>query len=250
MTAQQAGENAPFYSIIITTYNSASTIEACISSILVQEYENFEVLIQDGNSGDDTVRLVQRHKDVRIKLITKADSGIYDAMNKALDRSSGSWIFFLGSDDTLYSRDVLKQVHGTVTASPESRFVYGDVYTSENQLQRYNRYNYKKLLNLNICHQAIFYHRSLFDNIRYSLQYKIFSDWDVNLTVFRSSNHPVYTGLPVANFNLSGTSARWYNDPEYLQYFSDKKALALHYRGRLFWWYYRLSSFIHKIIRS
>ena len=73
----------PFISIIIPTYNSSSTIKNCIDSIINQTFTDFEILVIDGQSTNDTLKQIDGYNDKRIKILSEPDSGIYDAMNMA-----------------------------------------------------------------------------------------------------------------------------------------------------------------------
>ena len=78
----------PFFTIIIPTYNSSSTLDIALSSIVNQTYKNFEVLIIDGISTDSTLDIARRYQKEFPNLIitSKRDEGIYDAINKAIGK--------------------------------------------------------------------------------------------------------------------------------------------------------------------
>ena len=97
----------PFYSIITVCYNSEKTISDTIKSVLNQSYQNFEYIIIDGNSKDETINIIKSFKDNRIKFYSEEDDGIADAMNKGINRSNGIWIHILNADDCYYSKDAL-----------------------------------------------------------------------------------------------------------------------------------------------
>jgi glycosyltransferase involved in cell wall biosynthesis len=99
------------YSIITASYNAACFIERALLSILNQSYPNFEWLVQDGGSTDDTLSILAKYHDQRIKLQSAPDSGIYDAWNKAVARATGDWAIFLGTDDMFISTDALAKCH-------------------------------------------------------------------------------------------------------------------------------------------
>jgi glycosyltransferase involved in cell wall biosynthesis len=220
-----------FFSIIIPTFNSGKTIRHAIESILDQTFSNFEVLIQDGCSGDDTLTIINSIKDERIRMESISDSGIYDAMNKATFRSKGKWLYYLGSDDRLYSPETLSKVKTAIETHPESLFFYGDVFTSENVIQSYADYNFEKLLEINICHQAIFYSSALMKVAVYDLRFSLMADWDMNLKLFNRKNAPFYLNFPVSYYNLEGASTRWYKLTEYKNHFSNKRKMLLQYGG-------------------
>ena len=81
-----------FLTIIIPTYNSSKTLRVALESLLIQEYQYFEVLIIDGLSNDDTVLIANEYKKKinKLTIISEKDKGIYDAMNKAITISKGN----------------------------------------------------------------------------------------------------------------------------------------------------------------
>ena len=86
----------PFFSIVTVVWNNVSTIERTISSVLSQSFTNFEYIIIDGKSDDGTLGVIKKYQnDSRLKLISEKDSGIYDAMNKGIKLSSGTFILSL-----------------------------------------------------------------------------------------------------------------------------------------------------------
>src|ERR1700744_2888998 len=120
----------PACSIVIPTYNAETTLSRALDSLLGQTFQDFEVLIIDGLSTDKTTAIIGDYaaRDKRIRFISEKDNGIYDAMNKGIDLAKGDWIYFLGSDDQLYKKDVLASVFtGEVNLS--SDVLYGDVYS-------------------------------------------------------------------------------------------------------------------------
>lgn len=127
-------------SIIVATYNSASTLKDTLDSILNQSYKNVEILIQDGGSNDNTISLAKAYKDSRIFIKQEKDSGLYDAMNKGIARATGNIVGILNSDDFYANRHVLR----TIVKSFEDEkimAVYGDlIYVDENNTSNIVRY--------------------------------------------------------------------------------------------------------------
>ncbi len=87
-------------SIITISYNSGSTIEATIRSVLAQDYGDIEYIIVDGRSTDNTMDIVKKYGNKISQVISEKDKGIYDAMNKGLKMATGDLIGILNSDDT------------------------------------------------------------------------------------------------------------------------------------------------------
>lgn len=192
-----------FFSIIIPTFNSEKTISDCIKSILMQEFENFEILVIDGLSADETIAEVKKYSDVRIKIISEKDTGVYDAMNKGIEKASGKYLYFLGGDDSLFGTSVLKNVFD-ICKSNEYNLVYGNViFSSKNEVYA-GEFSLESLLHFqNISHQAVFYRKDCFESLgKYNLKYKVASDWDFNIRCFMHPNFKIkYVDILIANYN-------------------------------------------------
>src|SRR5690242_19224605 len=102
--------SAPKISIVTICRNSAKTIERTIQSELVQTYPNIEYIIVDGCSTDGTLDIINRYRSRIAKVISEADRGVYDGMNKGIALSSGEWIHLLNSDDHYVSNDALAKM--------------------------------------------------------------------------------------------------------------------------------------------
>ncbi|MEM6254356.1 MAG: glycosyltransferase [Cyanobacteria bacterium P01_D01_bin.156] len=102
----------PFISIIIPSYNQGKFIENCILSVLGQDFQNWELIIQDGESSDDTPEICNRYAflDNRVKFFCESDSGFADAVNKALHKCRGEIIGIQSSDDFYASGHVFSEV--------------------------------------------------------------------------------------------------------------------------------------------
>ena len=203
----------PVFSIIVPTFNSAATMEVCIKSIMDQTFPAFEVLIMDGGSSDNTVAIAGGFADERIKIVSENDKGIYDAMNKGILRSAGNWLYFLGSDDSLYDKETLRKV-AAVIEEGNADVVYGNVFRTGQQCVYDGEFTIEKIYRRNICHQAIFLHRTVFDKTGlFDLNYKSNADYDHNLKwFFDDSVRKRYMDVIVANYSdtgLSGTFIDW-----------------------------------------
>jgi glycosyltransferase involved in cell wall biosynthesis len=193
-------------------FNAENTIITALESIFQQTFKDFEILIIDGLSQDKTIEIVQNLKDSRIKIYCDKDKGIYDAMNKGIHYAQGEWLYFIGSDDYLYSDDVL-QIIGNKIKKTKNNVIYGNVlikgntgWASEGKV--YNgKYSFQKLLKSNICHQSMFYRRSfiLKNQLEYDLKYPISSDYDFNIAC-RLRSKFTFINTIVAVFNAGGIS--------------------------------------------
>jgi glycosyltransferase involved in cell wall biosynthesis len=228
-------ETTPKFSIIIPTYNSAVTLKSCLESIVNQDYLNVEVYIIDGLSTDETLQIIDQYKSNYnfIKFISEADKGIYDAMNKGISLCTGEWLYFLGSDDTLYSETVLSDIAERISTC-DAKVIYGNVMMrGTNQWNLDNvifngEYDLPKMILDNICHQAIFYNRIVFNKYgNYNLKYITAADYDFNLRCYASTSF-VYVNVIIANFFVGGQST---NVPDY-EIQKDRGALLLKYYGK------------------
>lgn len=184
----------PFFSIIIPTYNSEQTIASCLESILVQIFTDYEILVIDGQSTDQTTLVLQafQNKCPRLHWISEKDSGIYEAMNKGISMAKGQWLYFLGSDDVFFSNSVLQTIF-SYTKIRNNGFIYGNVLINgqagwaESDAIYDGSFDVLKMLYKNICHQSIFYHYTLFQRYGYyNTRYSICADYDLNLRIAAS----------------------------------------------------------------
>jgi glycosyltransferase involved in cell wall biosynthesis len=204
-------------SIIIPTYNSESVLQRALNSIVGQTFTDWEVLVMDGASSDDTLKVAQSYNDRRIRIYSEPDKGIYDAMNKGIKKAQGEWLYFLGSDDWLLNNDVLHQVFNMYIECYD--VVYGDVEAL--QLYSQNRGEWTlKTIDYNRCHQGIFYRKTIFHSLGYyNLEYPVLADYDLNLKWFfskRTISH--YIPITIAHYTDNGFSTQ-NNDLMFEKYF-------------------------------
>jgi glycosyltransferase involved in cell wall biosynthesis len=204
-------KHTPKISIIIPTFNAAKTLAATLESIINQTFRDFEVLIIDGLSTDDTVMIAKNYTDSRIKIISEKDKGIYDAMNKGIDKAAGEWLYFLGSDDTLFSPTALENIF-TKYDLATTKIVYGNVQFKLSKAIYDGKFSYFRLYDKNICHQAIFYRKEVFKQVgNYQLQYKALADWVLNMKCFSLKIPKLYVNEIVAIYNEDGYC---FNNPD------------------------------------
>lgn len=194
----------PLITIITVTYNAASTLEETIMSVSSQN-DNVEFIIIDGCSNDGTLEILKRNQTVINHYVSEPDTGIYDAMNKAIDLASGQWLYFLGADDKLEP--------GIITAiSPHLKekfvLVCGAVKFS-NGNHMYSFVGWMTWLQNTIHHQSAFYHRSLFSDFRYDTSLKTIADYELNLLIFIKKRPILFLPTIVAFCQIGGASSDW-----------------------------------------
>lgn len=210
------------FSIIVPTLNVAPTLTACLESVVQQTCGDFELILVDGGSTDDTLEIAKScasDSDIRLLIHSAPDQGTYDAMNRGVSMANGSWLLFLGADDTVYEADTLARVAAFIREHEPSDLVYGDVLLRSTSVRHAGAFDLDRLLyDTNICHQSIFYRRELFAGIGpYNLRYPVCADWDFNIRCF--SNPALitrYMDIVVARYNdMSGVSMN--KDKEFLK---------------------------------
>src|ERR1700722_7114991 len=165
----------PLITMIVPSFNAEASISRCLDSIINQTFQDYETLVIDGSSSDNTLNIVQSFsaQNARIICNSEKDKGIYDAMNKGIEMANGEWLLFLGSDDQLYDDKVLENIAGALRSASTGNIdmVYGNVKVIGEAVWARDGDNYdgpftvKKLFLKNICHQSIFYKKSVFAKV-------------------------------------------------------------------------------------
>ena len=103
--------DSPIVSVIIPTYNRAEVIERALDSVLAQTYQDYEIIVIDDASTDQTCAVVEAYDDPRIRLIrSHANGGAGAARNAGIVQAQGEYIAFLDSDDEWLAQKLAKQV--------------------------------------------------------------------------------------------------------------------------------------------
>ena len=113
-------------SVITVCRNSEKTLENTILSILSQTNKNFEYIIVDGNSHDNTKKIIEKYRKYIKFYISEKDNGIYDAINKGIKNSTGEIVSVLNSDDAYYDRNVLSNVYDNFKKFNDLEMLIGD----------------------------------------------------------------------------------------------------------------------------
>lgn len=100
----------PFITIVTVCYNAASVLEGTIKSVISQSCDDYEYIVIDGASKDDTLNIIEEYSEHISKWITEPDKGIYDAMNKGISMAKGKYIWFLNAGDRAYDDRVVERL--------------------------------------------------------------------------------------------------------------------------------------------
>lgn len=201
-------------SIITVCYNSEETIEKTILSVASQTYKNFEYIIIDGNSKDNTIEIVKKHKTIITKWISETDKGLYDAMNKGIAMATGDLIGILNSDDTFCNSTVLEDIvafhsNNSIDASVGNIIQHKEdgsivrLYSSKNWSPT------KLSIGFMPPHPSIFFKRALFDKFGiYDLGFKIGADYELITRFFLKNKIGwKYSGITTTAMLVGGLSS-------------------------------------------
>lgn len=183
-------------SIITATYNSGKTIRDTLSSVLNQSYKNYELIIKDGGSNDNTVEICREYENIfegRLKVISEPDKGIYDAMNRGIDNASGDIVGILNSDDFYTSDDILDRIAKEFSANKDLDAIYGDIhFVSPDNLTKCTRYYSSSYFRPSLlrfgfmpAHPSFYVRKEVYDKYGlYDLQFRTSSDFEWIVRLF------------------------------------------------------------------
>ena len=198
----EAARPTPLISVVTVTRNTVDHLAGCLDSVATQDGADFEHWVVDGASTDGTVELLRSRNDPRLRWISEADRGVYEAMGKAVALARGRWIYFLGADDRLRP-NALREMAAHLR--DDRTIYYGDVWMTRRKIRYAGRFGGWKLALKNICQQAIFYPRGVFERHAFDLQYMVQADWVLNMACWKDDRLRFrHVPLVVADFNDAG----------------------------------------------
>lgn len=175
----------PKVSIITVVYNDVKNIEKCIRNTLLQTYSNIELIVIDGGSTDGTVDIIKRYEKY-IVWISEKDEGLYDAMNKGTQMSTGKWILFRNCGDFFFNERVIEEVFNCYED-------HGEYFILGNE-RYYRHWGYKDMKpcilkhsyyqSMPVCHPATFVRRTIQLKYPFNIEYRNSADYDFFIKTF------------------------------------------------------------------
>lgn len=190
-------KNNPLISVVTISYNAVTTIEQTILSVINQTYKNIEYIIIDGGSTDGTVDIIKKYSDRISYWVSESDKGIYDAMNKGIEKASGEWINFMNSGDLFYNKDIISKIFkksnyndvDILYGDRISVYSFGFLYQMPNQLKCIESF-------FPIFHQSTFIRGDIMKDMKYDVNFKISADYNFFYKAYHEGFRFEYVNMP------------------------------------------------------
>lgn len=204
----------PKFSIITITFNAAPVIKPTLQSVLAQSYKNYEYILVDGASKDDTVAVAKASGIDFAHIVSEPDKGLYDAMNKGIRLAKGDYLCFLNAGDAFHSADTLEKIVAAISHEEQLPDVlYGETaevnekreFVRMRRLQAPARLTWKSFKQgMLVCHQAFYARRDIAPE--YNLEYRLSADVDWCIKVMKRAKKMVNVELTVVDYLQNGLS--------------------------------------------
>ena len=203
----------PLFSIITITFNAATTLPATLCSVKEQTFTNYEYIVVDGASRDNTVALVEASQ-LPVRMVSEPDKGLYDAMNKGLKMATGEYLIFLNAGDSFHAPDTLQRVAEAI-GDNRPGVVYGETaivdadrnFLMMRRLQAPEKLTWRSFSNgMLVCHQAFIARRDI--SPMYDLQYRYSADVDWCIRCMKHTDELLNTHLTLIDYLNEGETTR------------------------------------------
>lgn len=204
------------FSIITVTYNAANTIAPTMESVKQQTCTDYEHLIIDGASTDDTLKQAQAMLTERTHINSEPDLGIYDAMNRGMGMAQGDYLIFLNAGDTFHSQETLQHIAKAIRDNDYPGIVYGQTMIVAGQDRHavgMRHLTAPEQLTLDsfkngmlVCHQSMAVLKRIATS--YDLSYRFSADYEWVIKCLQHSRHNVYLDETISDYLQEGMTTR------------------------------------------
>ena len=220
------------FTVITCVYNAESVLRRTLDSVRHQSYGAIEHLIIDGASTDASLRMAEDYRKRSMEeetghdvvIYSEPDNGLYDAMNKGIDKATGTYLVFLNAGDTFPAADTLEMVAGCVgEAETLPAVLYGDTHIvdDEGHFLRVRRLRPPRKLTwrsfsrgMLVCHQSFYALRTIALDVPYDTRYRYSADVDWCIRVMKEGKRRGLvmknTQLVLTNFLDGGMTTRYH----------------------------------------
>lgn len=198
----------PIFSVITVHFNQLALLKSTVENVISQEGfgELLEYIIVDGLSTDGTIDyLHQFNFEKSIHKIIERDKGIYDAMNKGIQKANGEYIIFINAGDQFYEQNALTQVSKQFA---DFNVLYGDTKINYENFSRTAKAKPLETFwkSLPFVHQSVIIKRSLLLNNLFNLNYTFCADYAQLATLYKTKTEFVYANKILSSITAGGTS--------------------------------------------
>jgi glycosyltransferase involved in cell wall biosynthesis len=194
-------------SIVTVVYNGQLEVENTILSVLNQTYPHIQFIVIDGASTDKTVEIIGRYASSIDVFISEPDSGIYNAMNKAIALCKGKWINFMNVGDVFYTETTLEEVFSNKNHA-NAIALYGnhEVSYGQSKIMRSPNPLTELWKGMTIQHQSIFVQKTILEGRLFDLQYRFAADFDLIYDLYKKNLFIKYVNIPISTVSANGFS--------------------------------------------
>ena len=202
--------SSPLLSVITINYNNVVGLERTLKSVCAQKNCNFEFLVIDGDSNDGSKEIIEKYESKLNIKISEPDKGIYNAMNKGIAKSSGSYLLFINSGDELNGEDALQNAMPLLDGTD---IIFGNLMLiskeSENLKLYPDKLTFQYFLNESLPHPATFIKKKLLNDAGgFDEHLKVCSDWKFfMIALFKSDASYKHISKTLSRFYLDGLSS-------------------------------------------
>ncbi|MBQ3960951.1 MAG: glycosyltransferase [Muribaculaceae bacterium] len=226
--------NEKLFSIVTVTWNAATVIGPTLQSVREQTCMDYEYLVIDGASSDNTLQLVRDADIAGTRIYSEPDRGLYDAMNKAIARAEGQYLIWLNAGDRFASPASLARLAACAEGHPGVIYGQTQLVDGTGQVVGMRHLTAPKVLTADsfkqgmlVCHQAFVARRDLMP--QYDLQYRFSADYDWCIRVLKASERNAYCGdEPIINFLTDGLTDKYHK-----QSLMERYRIMCHHYGTL-----------------
>ncbi|MEZ5194855.1 MAG: glycosyltransferase family 2 protein [Bacteroidales bacterium] len=198
-----------FFSVITICRNNLKELKTTYQSLLDQSTVDYQWIVIDGLSSDGTKEWLTEIQAAQ--WISEKDDGIYDAMNKGIDRADGDYLIFMNSGDSFASIDVLKKSKKEIESRNHPVFVYGDsidISEDGNKFYRKAKNHKKNWMGMITQHQAMFFNRKALNGLNYDINFPLSGDYAFISKTLKDivDTQILQLDFPICNFSMGGVN--------------------------------------------
>lgn len=202
------------FTVITVVFNAESVIEKTIKSVLNQTYSPYEYIIVDGKSTDSTPQIISKYrgsfndKNIKFRVISEKDTGIYNAMNKGILLATGEFISFINAGDW-YELDALENVNDLYKSSP-FELTYGGLHYINPNGSVVNKMskddNHGIVTSRHWNHPSMFLSTELYKKYGFNEKFRAYADFDLYLKMRKKGVKICIIDKVITNFVADGIS--------------------------------------------